>query len=206
MGKQVIIGYSGHAYVVLDAAQKSGLQVLGYTEKEERIQNPFELEYLGFEGDENFDGWGKGYEFILGIGDNRIREKVAQLIVGKQEKLQSVIHPSADVGLKVEIGDGTFVASGTMVNSLSKIGKTVIINTGAIVEHECEIGDFSHIAPGAVLAGNVKVGYRSFIGANTVIKEGVRVGNDVIIGAGTVVLKDVADNKKLVGNPAREIN
>jgi len=205
MGKQVIIGYSGHAYVVLDAAQKAGLQVVGYTEKEEKTQNPFELEYLGFEEDENFEGWGKGYDFILGIGDNRIREKVAKLIFGKKEKLESVIHPSADVGSKVEIGAGTFVSLGAMVNPLVKVGKAVIINTGAIVEHECEIGDYSHIAPGAVLAGNVKVGERSFIGANAVIKEGVEIGNYVIIGAGAVVLHNVQNNRKVVGNPGRNL-
>lgn len=205
MGKQVIIGYSGHAYVVLDAAQKAGLQVIGYAEKEGRTQNPFELEYLGFEGDEDFEGWEKGYGFILGIGNNRIREKVAKLVVSKKKKLESVIHPSADIGSKVEIGEGTFVASGAMISPFVNIGKAVIINTGSLVEHECEIGCYSHIAPGAVLAGNVKVGERSFIGANAVIKEGVEIGNHVIIGAGTVVLNDIPDESKVVGNPGRFI-
>lgn len=205
MGKQVIIGYSGHSYVVLDAAKKAGLHIKDYAEKEERTQNPFKLEYLGFEGDANFKGWDKKYAFILGIGDNRIRERVTELIVIKGEKLLSVIHPSASIGSYVEIGNGTFVASGAMINPLVNIGKAAIINTGAIVEHECEIGDFSHISPGAVLAGNVKVGDRSFIGANAVIKEGIKIGNSVMIGAGTVVLKDVQSESKMVGNPGRLI-
>ncbi len=206
MGKQVIIGYSGHSYVVLNAAYKAGLQIKAYTEKVEQYLNPFELEYLGFESYENFNGWGKGYEFILGIGDNRIRERVTKLIRTKKEEIRSIIHPSANIGSRVDIGNGTFIGAGVVINPIVKIGKSVIINTRAIVEHECEIGNFAHIAPGAVLLGNVKVGDRSFIGANAVIKEGVEIGNDVIIGAGTVLLKNVSDNKKLVGNPAREIN
>lgn len=205
MGKQVIIGYSGHSYVVIDAAQKFGLQVKAYTEKEKRSHDPFKLEYLGFEGNENFEGWDKGHEFILGIGDNKIRKRVAELLISKKENLRSVIHPSANVGSFVEIGDGTFVGSGAIINPLVQIGEAVIINTGVIVEHECEIGAFSHIAPGAVLAGNVKVGTRSFIGANAVIREGAEIGNDVIIGAGTVVLNDVQSESKVVGNPARLI-
>lgn len=205
MGEIVVIGYSGHAYVVIDAAEKAGLQVKAYAEKEERAQNPFKLEYLGFEGDENFEGWDKGYEFILGIGDNRIRERVVERIISKKEKLRSVLHSSANIGSHVEIGEGTFVAAGAIINPLVKIGKAVIINTGAIVEHECQIGGCAHIASGAVLAGNVKVGDRSFIGANTVIKEGVEIGNDVIIGAGTVVLNDVESESKVVGNPGRLI-
>tara|TARA_B100000963_G_scaffold357680_1_gene380461 strand:+ start:187 stop:804 length:618 start_codon:yes stop_codon:yes gene_type:complete len=203
MSKKVIIGYSGHSCVVLDAAKKAGLQVSSYTEKKEHILNPFELEYLGFEGDKNFKGWDKEYEFILGIGDNKIRESVTELIIKKDEKLRSVIHPSASIGLLVDIGGGTFVASSVVINPLVEIGMSAIINTGAIVEHECQIGDFTHVAPGAVLAGNVKVGKRSFIGANAVIKEGVEIGSKVIIGAGAVVLENVESESKVVGNPSR---
>lgn len=205
MGKQVIIGYSGHSYVVLDAAKKSGMQVEAYTEKKVATDNPYKLEYIGFESDEDFNGWGKESEFILGIGDNRIRKKVTELITANEEKLCSVVHPSAKIGANVKIEDGTFVAAGSLINPFVKIGKAVIINTGAIIEHECHIGDFAHIAPGAVLAGNVIVGDRSFIGANAVIKEGVEIGNDAIIGAGTVVLNDVQNEGKVVGNPGRLI-
>lgn len=203
MGKQVIIGYSGHSYVVIDAAEKAGLNVEAYTEKEELTHNPFKLGYFGFENDENFDGWKKGNEFILGIGDNRIRDRVTELIATKKEILRSVIHPSANIGSQVEIDAGTFIAAGAMINPLVEIGKSVIINTGAIVEHECQIGNSVHIAPGAVLAGNVKVGDRSFVGANAVIKEGVEIGKNVIIGAGTVVLNNVQSESKVVGNPGK---
>jgi sugar O-acyltransferase (sialic acid O-acetyltransferase NeuD family) len=203
MSKLVIIGYSGHAYVVIDAAEKTGLHVDLYAEKEELTHNPFNLKYIGFEGDENFRVWDIGYEFILGIGDNSIREKVTELIASKKEKLISVIHPSANISSYAEIGRGTFVAAGAMINPLVRIGKSVIINTGAIIEHECNISNYAHIAPGAVLAGNVKVGERSFIGANAVIKEGVEIGNDVVIGSGTVILKNVQSESKVVGNPGR---
>jgi acetyltransferase-like isoleucine patch superfamily enzyme len=43
------------------------------------------------------------------------------------------------------------------------------------------------------------------VGANTVIKQGVKIGRNVIIGAGSVILKDIADNKKIVGNPGKEV-
>ena len=41
------------------------------------------------------------------------------------------------------------------------------------------------------------------MGANAVIKQGIVVGKDVIIGAGTVVISNIADGKKVVGNPSR---
>lgn len=205
MDKHVILGYSGHAFVVIDAAQQAGLNIIAYTEKAEKTLNPFGLEYFGFEEDENFKGWEKEFEFIIGIGDNIIRQKVTELINTRNEKLRSVIHPSANIGSHIEFGDGTFVGPGVLINPLVKIGKAVIINTGAIVEHESQIGDYTHIAPGAVLAGNVKVGARSFIGANAIVKEGIEIGCDVIVGAGTVVLNNIQSECKVVGNPGRLI-
>jgi len=203
MNKQIIIGYSGHAYVVLDAALKAGFHVVGYTEKKEVKYNPFDLNYTGFEKDNGFKEWGNGVEFILGIGDNNIRDSVADLIDRKREKLRTVIHPSAEIASQVEIGNGTFIAAGAVINTLAQIGNAVIINTGAIVEHECRVGKSSHIAPGAVLAGNVRVGIRSFIGANAVIKEGVTIGDDAVIGSGSVILENVESESTVVGNPGR---
>ena len=203
MSKTVIIGYSGHSYVVLDAAEKAGFEIYGYTEKNRQAKNPIKLEYVGFEGDSNFEGWNKNFEFVLGIGDNKIRERITALLTSKGQSLKTVIHPSSNIGSKVEFGIGTFVAAGTSINPMVKIGNAVILNTGVIIEHECKIGNSVHVAPGAVLAGNVKVGNRSFIGANAVVKEGIEIGNDVIIGAGAVVLGNVQNGSKIVGNPGR---
>lgn len=203
--KHIILGYSGHAYVVTEAALDAGLRILGYADYRQADRNPYNLSYMGYEGNENFDGWNHSYRFIIGIGDNRLREKVTRKIMSQGEILGSVISPKALISTTAEIGKGTFVSKGAMVNALVKTGISCIINTGSIIEHECEIGACVHIAPGAVLAGNVKVGERSFIGANAVIKEGVEIGNNVLIGAGTVVLNNVQDNSKVVGNPGRVI-
>ena len=200
----VIVGYSGHGLVVADAALAMGLDLNYYCEKNERTVNPFELEYAGFEGDEAYN-WSAENEYILGIGDNRIRRKTGALITGNQRKCVNVIHPSSTVSSYSQMGVGNFISGGVQLNALSKLGNYCILNTGSIVEHECRLGDAVHIAPGAVLAGSVTIGSNSFIGANSVIKEGITIGENVVIGSGTVVIKDIEDNKKIVGNPGRVI-
>ena len=201
--KTVIIGYSGHAYVVAESFIANGNILNFYADSKEAANNPFNLAYLGFESDPNFKGWDMSLKYILGIGDNYLREKIAKLILSNSNILENVIHPHAVISKSANIGNGIFVSKGVLVNAFSNIGSFTILNTGCIVEHECEIGIASHIAPGAVLAGNVKVGDRTFIGANAVIKQGIVIGDDVIIGAGSVVLHNVEDNSKLVGNPGR---
>jgi sugar O-acyltransferase (sialic acid O-acetyltransferase NeuD family) len=201
----VLIGYSGHGMVVAEAAKLAHIYIQGYTEIKKAIRNPFELEYLGFEMDAAFKGWNTDKQYVLGIGDNRIRQKAGDFIISKKKEILNVIHPSASVSQQVVMGIGNFVARNAAINPLVTLGDFCIINTGAIVEHECAIGNAVHIAPGAVLTGNVSVGNSTFIGANAVIKQGVKIGKNVIIGAGSVIIKDVADNQKVVGNPSRLI-
>lgn len=203
--KNVIIGYSGHAYVVAESYLTIGKSLSYYTDIRISRNNPFGLEYLGFESDVNFKGWGMSLSYILGIGDNILREKVAHLILSKSKKIDNVIDNTSLISKSAKIGVGVFASKGVLVNAFSSIGDFTILNTGCIIEHECEIGDAAHIAPGAVLAGNVKIGKRSFIGANSVIKQGVRIGDDVVIGAGSVVINNVLNSTKIVGNPGRKI-
>lgn len=203
--KNILLGYSGHAYVVAEATLKAGLKVDYYADKEEAVENPFCLDYIGYEGSKSFDGWEKGLGFILAVGSNHIRVKLGQLLIDKKEQLITIKHPSAEVSEYSSIGKGTFVSAHATVNALAKIGKFVILNTNSVIEHECQVSDGVHIAPGAVLAGNVSVGKGSFIGANAVVNEGVNIGENVIIGAGSTIINDIPNGKKIVGNPGREI-
>jgi sugar O-acyltransferase (sialic acid O-acetyltransferase NeuD family) len=201
--KTILVGYSGHGLVVADTALENNLNLIGYTEKSVNVANPFKLKYLGNESSPNFDLWNLDVDFILGIGNNKIREYVYNLIIKRNKKVNSVINTSASISSFATIGDGVFINRNVSINALVKIGDNVILNTGCIIEHDCVINNNVHIAPGAILAGNVKVGAGSFIGANSVIKQGVEIGENVIVGAGTVVLNDVPNGKKIVGNPGR---
>lgn len=202
----ILVGYSGHGYVVADVALENNWNILGYTEKNELKYNPFNLAYKGFEmNDDFFSSQSKQIEYIIGIGDNFIREKVFNFILKKNKKISTLISPSANISNSVNMGKGIFVNKNVTINALSKLGKNVLLNTGCIIEHECNIGDSVHISSGAVLGGKVCIGKRSFIGANSFIKQGVIIGDDVIVGAGTVVLQNIPDQKIVVGNPCRFI-
>jgi sugar O-acyltransferase (sialic acid O-acetyltransferase NeuD family) len=203
--KIVLVGYSGHSYVVADSLMEKKFSISHYTEKSAVNFNPFKLNFLGNESSDTFLGWGKNYVFALCIGDNKLRTKSGELILLKKEELINVLDINSNISTFLEIGKGNFIAKNVSINAFCKIGNFCIINTGSIIEHECQLSDGVHIAPGTVLAGNVKVGKNSFIGANSVIKQGVNIGENVIVGAGTVVLKDIEDNSIVVGNPGRKI-
>lgn len=203
--KNIIIGYSGHAYVVLDTLRSNGIIVSAYCDKEIKVNNPFGLTYLGEENSPAINAELQLCNTYLGIGSNIVRNKIYHYFTQHNINMPSVIHRLSIVSTSAIIENGSVVMPGVVINAFAKIGKAVICNTSSTIEHECEIGDFAHIAPGAVLAGGVRVGANSFIGANSVVKEGVNIGSNVIVGAGSVVINNIPDGKKIVGNPSRFI-
>jgi sugar O-acyltransferase (sialic acid O-acetyltransferase NeuD family) len=201
----ILVGYSGHGLVLADTAIENNFNIIGYSEKFISKSNPLNLEYLGCEADESFKGWYLKADYIIGIGDNDLREKIYNLLIQKDKKTITLINPSSSISNHSEIGNGVFINRNVSINAFASIGNNVILNTGCIIEHECNIADHVHIAPGAVLAGNVIVGERTFIGANSIVKQGIKIGKDVVVGAGSVVLTDIPDGKRIVGNPNRFI-
>jgi sugar O-acyltransferase (sialic acid O-acetyltransferase NeuD family) len=203
--KVFIIGYSGHAYVVLDSILEQGLHVGGYFAKDFNVEDPYNLEFFGDERADDVSQVLDGNWLFPCIGDNAIRAKVVGFIKSKKFNQLAVIDKTALISPKATIGLSTFVGRNTVINSLAKIGEGVIVNTGAIIEHECVIGDFSHVAPNATLAGNVTLGNKVFFGVGSVAKQGISIGDNSIIGAGSVVISDIPANEVWVGNPARKM-
>jgi len=198
-----IVGYSGHAYVIIDIFLNAGRLVSSYCDQEEKANNPYNLNYLGKETDviERL----RQFDFFACVGHNGIREKIHMHLSQFLGNPINAIHPSAVISGSARMGDGVMIAANATLNPMVEIGRGVICNTSSSIDHECIIGDFTHIAPGAVLCGNVTIGRSSFIGANSVIRQGVHIGNNVVIGAGTVVIKDIPDNSTVIGNPARRL-
>ena len=200
----ILIGYSGHAFVVRGIINATGKKITGYCDTEQKKYNPFNLSYIGKEDSRAAEDAFKKDDFFIAIGDNKIRERIQIKMSDKGFYPINAIHPSATIDSSAIIEKfGVMVAANAVINPLAKIGVGVICNTGCIIEHECIIGNFAHIAPGAVLCGNVTIGNNSFVGANAVIRQGITIGSNVMIGAGAVVLKNVPDNVTVIGVPAK---
>lgn len=144
-------------------------------------------------------------EYIIAIGNNIIRKRIAVSLTEAGVKFAVLIHPSASISPSAHIEEGTVVMAGSVINPDVRIGRHGIINSIAVVEHENIIGDYAHICPGAILTGNVKVGEGSQIGANATVIPGIKIGNWSIIGASATVINDIPDYVTAIGLPAKVI-
>jgi len=202
--KLLIIGASGHGKVIADIALKMNKwETIHFLDDNENIKQSMNIEVIGTT--KEVTKYINDYDIIVGIGDSFIRESIQ----GKLEEIGAsvpiLIHPKAIIAKEVEIGTGTVIMAGAIINCCTKIGKGCIINTGATVDHDNVIEDYVHISPGANLAGNVTVGKRTWIGIGSVVSNNVCIISDCKIGAGAVVVKDINEVGTYVGVPVRKL-
>jgi UDP-perosamine 4-acetyltransferase len=207
MNKSVIvIGAGGHAKVVIEILREMGYQtdfcVGGHDSPDKCMNIPV------LKGDEHlYKLRDDGYRLVFpAIGENKLREKLANLSLALGYELVNAISPFSRVSASAIIGKGIAIMSGAIVNAESEIKDLVIINTGASIDHDCCIGTCTHIAPQCALAGNVKIGENAFLGIGTNVIPNINIGDNTIIGAGGVVVSDIPSSVTAVGVPAKILN
>jgi UDP-perosamine 4-acetyltransferase len=92
-------------------------------------------------------------------------------------------HPSAVIAQTAEVGLGSVVLAGSVVQPFAKVGALGLLNTGSILEHHASLGVNVHLAPGSVVCGAARIGDHGFIGANAVVKQGLELPPQTTVGA-----------------------
>ncbi len=197
-----VLGGGGHAKVVVATLQSMG-KTIGtiFDDTPAKIgQQVLGVEIGSITPSPNWWREANRHAFIA-IGENTIRAQLSSLdadwVVAKHAN--SVVHES------VQVGEGTLICAGVVIQPDTTIGRHAIANTSSSIDHDCTVGDFAHVGPGAVLAGGVQVGAAAFIGAGATVMPGLSIGSGAAVGAGAVVTKNVARGQVVAGVPAREL-
>ena len=96
--KLVIIGASGHGKVIADIALKNGYEIVGFLDDNDAVKEIAGFPVLGSVSE--IPSYQTECEFIIAIGNNRIREMIAEQYAVNWATL---IHPTAVIGMDVQI-------------------------------------------------------------------------------------------------------
>ena len=73
------------------------------------------------------------------------------------------------------------------------------------IAHNAKIGDTFIIAGQVGFAGSSTLGNNVMIGGQAGISGHLKIGNNVQIGGGSGVIRDIPDNTKVMGYPAKDL-
>ena len=102
-----------------------------------------------------------------------------------------------------EIGCGSTIDRGSMSNTI--IGKNTYLDNQIHIAHNVKIGENTIIAGQVGIAGSSIIGNNVKIGGQAGISGHLKIGNNVEIGGGSGVIRDIPDNTKVMGYPAKNI-
>lgn len=197
MSELVLIGGGGHCNSVIDVI-RSIKEFKIRCIVENKHQELIEREYPYVFGDEKIlENIGGGVQFFITIGQIKSyvpREKAFTLVEENGGDFAIIKSKYSYVSETTQIGEGTFIGNGAIINCNVVVGKNCIINSKSLIEHDASIGSHCHISTGAVVNGSVEIGDRVFIGSGAIISNNVKIGSGSIIGAGEVVKNDVSQN------------
>ena len=102
-----------------------------------------------------------------------------------------------------EIGCGATIDRGSMSNTI--IGKNTYLDNQIHIAHNVKIGENTIIAGQVGIAGSSIIGSNVKVGGQAGISGHIKIGNNVEIGGGSGVIRDIPDNTKVMGYPAKNI-
>lgn len=200
-----LLGGGGHGRVVLDALLSSNVNVAGILDADLKTgDHVFGVPVMG--GDEFLDQLTPTEVFLInGLGANPYvgnRKRLFEEMKSRGFLFDATRHPFAVIGRECDLGEGSHVMAGAVLQNRTRIGDNAVINTCASLDHDCVLDAHVFISPGVKLCGGVTISESAFIGAGAVVLPLVQIGADAVVGAGAIVTKNVPDGWVVAGNPA----
>lgn len=140
--------------------------------------------------------------FVCALGNVHYKKKYTDIILQKNGKFISLVHPKATIYTNAIIGERAIVTDNVLISCDTQIGNDVIIHAGTIIGHDVKIGN------------NCSLGAHTFCGGYSVIEDFVTihphssvmphktVRKNCIVGISSVIIKNTIENTTLHGNPA----
>lgn len=214
--KAILVGAGGFGRELLDVVEAHNasqcldktdyIHVLGIVDdspKPSQLNRLLERGYAHLGGiDYLLEQKTKGY-YLLGIGDPRVRHRIAERVENGGWQPLTVIHPTANISSSSEIGPGSVLCGGVQLSADTRLGRHVHLNPNSTVGHDTVLDDYVSVNPGAIVSGEVNIRRRTLVGAGAVILQRLSIGEDVLIGASSCVTRSVTDATIVVGVPAR---
>ncbi|MCK9499271.1 MAG: sialic acid O-acetyltransferase [Bacteroidales bacterium] len=215
MEKIIIIGGRGTAIVIaeqiIDAKERFGkqIEVLGLALDDLSGGSEINEFPIICSPSELMSKYGKhkDVKFIYSLYRPDVMEERTKLLYSYDiplEKYTNFIHPTVMQARSAKLGIGNVILTNTVINPNFEMGNFNTINSLCLLGHDSKIGNNNYFAGEVCLGSGVKMGDKNFVGLNSTIRNGLQIGDNSIIAMASNVVKNVENQKIVMGNPAFE--
>lgn len=204
------LGVGHNTPVFIDLALDCGYEVVGlYHYNNDRTgESDHGYEILGSFEDLFSKKSLKGQNFLLTMGDSKIRTGLSKKIIDKGGIVPTLIHPTSVISKFANISDvGVYISAFSFVQADSSVGENTVILSHVNISHTTHIGKGCFIAGGAVIGAYTNMEDNVFIGQGALSISGkvATIGQGAYVGARSLLTKDVFANTVVAGIPAKVI-
>lgn len=143
-----------------------------------------------------------GTQYVVGIGNGHVREKLAMKADRAGLEPLTVIHPDSWIASDVVMGKGAVICAGVRITTNVKLGNQVHLNMNVTVGHDVELEGYTTVFPQVAIGGETSIRKYVTLGAGATINPGIVIGEKAFVAAGAVVLKTVESGTLVAGVPA----
>lgn len=143
--------------------------------------------------------------FISAFGEGKARVHYANIIRERGGEFVNIIHPTATILHRVDLGVGCIIGQNTLIANDTKCGDFLYMNYGSVVGHDNVLGIGCTINVYCNTNGHDTLGNYVYMGPHSVVIQGRSVGNNVNIAAGAAVFNNVKNDRTIYGNPAKTL-
>lgn len=140
--------------------------------------------------------------YAIGIANPPVKKKIAEMLESKGAEFASIIHPSTRIYTEFPLGRGLITYPNAKISTGCKIGNFVNIQS-TIIGHDVLIEDYVTVSSSCGVTGGTKLREACFLADHVAISVGMEIGKHAYVGIGSVVIRDVKEDTRVFGNPAR---
>lgn len=210
MKQLFVLGIGHNTPVCIDLANACGYEVVGLWHYDDSRTNEIDHGYriIGSFDDLFKSGQVEGNNFLLTMGDIKIRTSLCQQIINAGGHVPTLIHPTAIISQFAKIADiGVYVSPHVHIQADSEVGANSILLSHVIVSHTVKIGKSCFLAEGSAIGAYTTVEDFVFLGQGALSIAGKvsLIGHHAYIGARALLTHNVPPYATMIGSPARQI-
>lgn len=166
----VIFGASTLGEIALEIAQRAGIHCRGFYDDINKDGSFAGKPVLGKSSDLIQLCKSSEQHVFVAVGDNSLRNSIAQKLSDACAQFANIIDPSAHIMPSATLGHGNLILAGAYLGTDVSVGNHNLVFPGVSITHHNQIKDFCFFSPNAAVGGYTTIESFCKIGMNSVVK------------------------------------